>query len=1314
MQNLGLKILFLFMCALAAAVPSWAKTVRIFTVRDGMPSNNISDVAQDANGLIWLATWNGLSLYDGYRFFNFRDDVNGPASSNCIVDIQPDAIGNIWFSTYDNRLGLRDNTNSDFVDLSAIDKRLADFHADKLYATGRHIWIGGVSANVPSVAEITVPADRRGAYSAEILPLSRFVPGSKKLLAVIGGPGGSEWLHTDAGIASADGKVRLATPVVAVALAGKALYAAAQDGIVYRIVPERVTPLKNIPAGRFSDIIAIDGSTLAVSGDMGVVLINLADGSRKSYSVPGAGKIYADSRKRIWIFRTDGSVSVIGSDGILSTPEIDGTSSAPVFYIPLFFEDRAGSLWMAPENGRLLHYDEKKSRLVPPPFETSALRIQSIPDFKNYFVDSNGNLWLVSTNGLGLLNFGYDDSGNSHLREVKEPRSFTVLADGSVLAGSVNGTLDYYDSKGNFKGYIYPASPGRMQLSSTPGMIAPRIYALYQNRDGNVWLGTKGSGIFIIRKDGTYTHYGPCEQGSRYFRGANVYDFHADARGRLWIATYGQGLYLADKVSGEPVFRDISRTAPAYPKDSSSLYLRRITHSDDGTVVLSSNGGIIYFSDSFTRPSDIDFHVSRHVKGDPSSLCNANVMQVLFTREGKVFTNTMGGTVQTVDPASFRTGKLRFSNIVNHDFANNYGNTLSMVEGADGRVYIVRESDIVSYNPSDGRYTVLGNGVFGESHEFTEVLPARGKDGRLYFGSVDGIVRLNPSALISRAFKPEIVFTGVRFEGESERRMTINPENIVLEPGQRGLSLSFAALDYSIDAHKEYAYRLDSDTAWTYIGRNNEIQVANLLPGTHRLYVRSTNGDGTWVDNERYIDIIVKPAFYETWWFRMLIFLLIAAVLFVAVRMYLSSRRNRMLAQLRQREHDFYVNASHRLRTPLSLIGSPVYEVMKNENLSEKSRSHLDLVRRNAKNMLSMVNEMLTKEFNPEDLTSGEAATRSADSADRAPKKNTVAPTGVQAKFISPDAWLDVPESEDESPGRDIRILIVEDNEDLLQFLNDILSRDYTVSLARNGREGLDKAKTEQPDFILTDITMPEMDGLTMVRNIKKHKELSHIPIIVLSAKASMSDHLEGLRAGIDDYISKPFSATYLRQRIANVISQRRVLQQAYFETLGKGLNSPSLDAARKDNNAHPEPGSVSPKPEPGQEYRLETPRIIEADRVMMDNLMKFLEKKISDENLRIEDMAEAVNMGRTVFYGKIRSIVGMSPSDFLRKLRMQRAEDLIARSRMNFSQIAFSVGFSDPKYFTKCFKKETGMTPSEYRQKNRSGNPPSPDSTNT
>ncbi len=117
-------------------------------------------------------------------------------------------------------------------------------------------------------------------------------------------------------------------------------------------------------------------------------------------------------------------------------------------------------------------------------------------------------------------------------------------------------------------------------------------------------------------------------------------------------------------------------------------------------------------------------------------------------------------------------------------------------------------------------------------------------------------------------------------------------------------------------------------------------------------------------------------------------------------------------------------------------------------------------------------------------------------------------------------------------------------------------------------------------------------------------------------------------------------------------------------------------------------------------DYRLESPSITDSDQEMMAKLLKFIESRISDESLKIEELAESVNMGRTVFYGKIKALVGMSPSDFVRKLRMQRAKELIVKSKMNFSQIAYNVGFSDPKYFTKCFKKETGMTPSEYRQK--------------
>lgn len=239
-----------------------------------------------------------------------------------------------------------------------------------------------------------------------------------------------------------------------------------------------------------------------------------------------------------------------------------------------------------------------------------------------------------------------------------------------------------------------------------------------------------------------------------------------------------------------------------------------------------------------------------------------------------------------------------------------------------------------------------------------------------------------------------------------------------------------------------------------------------------------------------------------------------------------------------------------------------------------------------------------------------------------------------------------------------------------------------------------------------------------MVHNIKRLKALSHIPIIVLSAKASLTDRVEGLAAGIDDYITKPFSATYLRQRIANIISQRHLLQQNIFEQIGREMQSGAESQIKADAAASAASEAPAPSPQPSSdeapaadaqekaperpEYRLGSPQIADADQEMMEKLLKFMEERISDEDLKIEELAEAVNMGRTVFYGKIKALVGMSPSDFLRRLRMQRAEELIVRSKMNFSQIAFNVGFSDPKYFTKCFKKETGMTPSEYRHKSQ------------
>jgi AraC-like DNA-binding protein len=172
--------------------------------------------------------------------------------------------------------------------------------------------------------------------------------------------------------------------------------------------------------------------------------------------------------------------------------------------------------------------------------------------------------------------------------------------------------------------------------------------------------------------------------------------------------------------------------------------------------------------------------------------------------------------------------------------------------------------------------------------------------------------------------------------------------------------------------------------------------------------------------------------------------------------------------------------------------------------------------------------------------------------------------------------------------------------------------------------------------------------------------------------------------AAILDFIRYRQKNREREKRLENILQQYRELQQTVAE-----------QERVAEQQSSPSPPVTSPIT-----YRLETPHVVDEDQEMMQKLMKFIEEHVDDDGLRIDDMAQAVGLGRSVFYERLKSLVGVSPIDFLRQLRMQRAKELIKRSSMNVSQVAYAVGFTDPKYFTKCFKKETGMTPSEYREK--------------
>lgn len=256
-------------------------------------------------------------------------------------------------------------------------------------------------------------------------------------------------------------------------------------------------------------------------------------------------------------------------------------------------------------------------------------------------------------------------------------------------------------------------------------------------------------------------------------------------------------------------------------------------------------------------------------------------------------------------------------------------------------------------------------------------------------------------------------------------------------------------------------------------------------------------------------------------------------------------------------------------------------------------------------------------------------------------------------------------------------ILIVEDNYELRKFLNDILSREYLVFEAENGKDGLDMAMSKMPDIIVSDVMMPVKDGLEMVREIKDNRDLCHIPIILLTAKASLDDRIKGLEKGIDDYITKPFSASFLRTRIQNLLRQRKTLQELYRTSLTAGNRS-----------------LINESLEPAQ------PHIMSGDEIFIQKLMDFMESNMDNPSLSVDDFVDSFSMSRAVFFKKMKMLLGISPVNFIQDIRIKRAIQLMKSGLNSVADIAYRCGFSDPNYFAKCFKKQIGISPSEYKSK--------------
>lgn len=259
-----------------------------------------------------------------------------------------------------------------------------------------------------------------------------------------------------------------------------------------------------------------------------------------------------------------------------------------------------------------------------------------------------------------------------------------------------------------------------------------------------------------------------------------------------------------------------------------------------------------------------------------------------------------------------------------------------------------------------------------------------------------------------------------------------------------------------------------------------------------------------------------------------------------------------------------------------------------------------------------------------------------------------------------------------EYSGKKFTVLLVEDNVDLLNLTRESLAEWFRVLRASNGREALEVLAQENVDVIVSDVMMPEMDGLELCCKVKSEISYSHIPVILLTAKTTLESKVEGLTCGADVYVEKPFSIKQLHMQIENLLKLRQSFHKLMVSLAGDTVAVSTTDFAMSQKDCE-----------------------------FIAKIQGVIAEQLADENFSIDTLSEQMNMSRSNFYRKIKALSGMSPNDYLKTLRMNRAAELIM-SGTRISEVAAQVGFTSSSYFAKCFKAQYGVLPKEYN-----GQPP-------
>ncbi len=1060
------------------------------------------------------------------------------------------------------------------------------------------------------------------------------------------------------------------------------------------------------------------------------------DDEEKSLVQNSIISLYKDSEGIIWVGTFKRGVSYFHKN-IIRFPVFkhypQDESSLPFADVNRFVEDGKGNLWIGTNGGGLIYFDREKNQFKQyknnpnDPYSLSSDVIVSL------CLDSNNILWIGTYFG-GLNSF----DGKRFTRYTHNPSDPKSISDRNVWEifedsnhrlwiGTIGGGLDLLDRRTNTFSHF--------RTGDINSVSANYISAITEDHEGNLWVGTSGGIDVLMRETGRFVHYANEKNNLKSLSDNNVLDIKQDSKGRIWIGTQG-GLNLFDADNKNfQTFKDTdglphTTVLTILEGNNNDLWLSTPNGISNLIISNASTGKLEFRFRNFDESDGLQgkqfnenaaFKTSRSelIFGGPNGFnlfkpeqigVNANPPNVilsdfqLFNKsihagesiEGKiVLNNSIAESGEIVLPPKLNVFSIEFAALnFFHPEKNQYRYKLEGFNadwiGADSRS---RKITYTNLDPGDYIFSVQAannDGFWNENGVSLKikVLPPFWKTSTaffLYFLLIIGGLLIARKMIQQReqlkyAIQEERkealrmheldmmkikFFTNVSHEFRTPLTLILTPLEKILK------QLDDSALQSQLSLVHRNARRLLNLVNQLLDFRKMEVQEIKYNPseGDIIAFIKDTVNSFSDVSEKKDIrlslhtSILSLETFFDQDKLEKILFNLLSNAF------KFTPEHGSVTVEINSEDEG---NQKWLVIKVIDTgIGIPSDKLDKIFERFFQTDLPATMV-----NQGSGIGLSITKEFvkiHGGTITAQSEAGRGSCFVVKLPINAVLQKVPV----ISQDVITAEQAEEVDGIHTDVTnsqrpvLLLVEDNEDFRFYLKDNLKLEYIIIEGRNGKEGLKQAMKHLPDLIVSDVMMPEMDGMELCRKIKQDQRTSHIPVILLTARIAEEQKVEGFETGADDYITKPFNFEILVSRIRNLITQREQFQKAFQKHL---------------------------------DVRASELKITPLDEKFIQNAIKCVEENLSSPEFSVEDLSHHLGISRANLYKKVLSLTGKSPLEFIRTIRMQQAAQLLEKSQLTVAEIAYQVGFNNPKYFARYFKEEFNVLPSVYASEKKRG----------